>query len=53
VDVKDDEGKKVRVCIDAKHVGNYMRFANHRDSKFFDIFELFFSFQSRVNSKLY
>jgi len=31
VDVKDDEGKKVRVCIDAKHLGNYMRFANHRD----------------------
>ncbi|RIA95652.1 hypothetical protein C1645_802864 [Glomus cerebriforme] len=32
VDVKDDEDKKVRVCIDAKHIGNYMRFANHRDT---------------------
>ncbi|PKK71827.1 hypothetical protein RhiirC2_743887 [Rhizophagus irregularis] len=32
VDVKDEEDKKIRVCIDAKHMGNYMRFANHRDT---------------------
>ncbi|GBC05619.1 hypothetical protein RclHR1_06310015 [Rhizophagus clarus] len=32
IDVKDDDGNKVRVCIDAKHMGNYMRFANHRDA---------------------
>ncbi|RGB26359.1 hypothetical protein C1646_721360 [Rhizophagus diaphanus] len=32
VDVKDEEDKKIRVCIDAKHMGNYMRFANHRDA---------------------
>lgn len=31
VEAKDDEGNKVRICIDAKHQGNYMRFANHRD----------------------
>ncbi|CAG8755321.1 35385_t:CDS:2 [Racocetra persica] len=33
VDVLDDDGEKVRVCVDGKHMGNYMRFANHRDSK--------------------
>lgn len=32
VDVLDNEDKKIRVCIDAKHMGNYMRFANHRDT---------------------
>jgi hypothetical protein len=32
VDVKDEEDNKIRVCIDAKHIGNYMRFANHRDA---------------------
>nr|CAG8439754.1 8007_t:CDS:2 [Entrophospora candida]CAG8441621.1 3598_t:CDS:2 [Entrophospora candida] len=31
VDVKDEDGKKIAVCIDGKHSGNYMRFANHRD----------------------
>ncbi|CAG8672470.1 1767_t:CDS:2, partial [Scutellospora calospora] len=31
VDVVDDNGEKVRVCIDGKHMGNYMRFANHHD----------------------
>ncbi|CAG8693068.1 15235_t:CDS:2, partial [Racocetra fulgida] len=31
VDVLDDDGEKVRVCVDGKNMGNYMRFANHRD----------------------
>ncbi|CAJ0832920.1 14017_t:CDS:2, partial [Entrophospora sp. SA101] len=31
VDVKDEDGEKIAVCIDGKHSGNYMRFANHRD----------------------
>ncbi|KAF0456433.1 SET domain-containing protein [Gigaspora margarita] len=31
IDVLDDNGEKVRVCIDGKYMGNYMRFANHRD----------------------
>jgi len=32
MDVKDEDDQKIRVCIDAKHMGNYMRFANHRDA---------------------
>lgn len=32
VDVKDDNGRKIPVCIDGKYSGNYMRFANHRDA---------------------
>lgn len=32
VDVKDENGNKVRVCIDAKYMGGYARFANHRDN---------------------
>ncbi|CAG8748632.1 3274_t:CDS:2, partial [Dentiscutata erythropus] len=31
VNVVDENNEKVKVCIDAKHMGNYMRFANHRD----------------------
>ncbi|CAG8774989.1 17352_t:CDS:2, partial [Dentiscutata erythropus] len=31
VDVVDENNEKVRVCIDGKNMGNYMRFANHRD----------------------
>ncbi|CAG8748313.1 28694_t:CDS:2, partial [Dentiscutata erythropus] len=31
VDVIDENNEKVRVCIDGKRMGNYMRFANHRD----------------------
>jgi hypothetical protein len=33
VDVKDENDQKIRVCIDAKFLGNYLRFSNHRDSK--------------------
>ncbi|CAG8682597.1 16201_t:CDS:2, partial [Dentiscutata heterogama] len=32
VDVLDENNEKVRVCIDGKFMGNYMRFANHRDT---------------------
>ncbi|CAJ0885362.1 14755_t:CDS:2, partial [Entrophospora sp. SA101] len=31
VDLKDYNDQKIRACIDAKHFGNYMRFANHKD----------------------
>ncbi|CAG8696399.1 15176_t:CDS:2, partial [Cetraspora pellucida] len=33
MDVFDENNEKVRVCVDGKNMGNYMRFANHRDSK--------------------
>ncbi|CAG8628542.1 21099_t:CDS:2 [Cetraspora pellucida] len=32
MDVFDENNEKVRVCVDGKNMGNYMRFANHRDS---------------------
>ncbi|RHZ67790.1 hypothetical protein Glove_299g32 [Diversispora epigaea] len=33
VDVKDDNGEKIYVCVNAKNTGNYLRFANHLDSE--------------------
>ncbi|CAG8714449.1 15323_t:CDS:2, partial [Acaulospora morrowiae] len=31
VELLDDNGEKMSTCIDGKHHGNYLRFANHRD----------------------
>ncbi|CAG8721916.1 19104_t:CDS:2, partial [Gigaspora rosea] len=31
-DVLDNDGEIVRTCIDGKYMGNYLRFANHRDA---------------------
>ncbi|CAG8538561.1 3526_t:CDS:2 [Diversispora eburnea] len=33
VDVKDDNGEKIHVCVNAKNSGNYLRFANHLDNE--------------------
>jgi len=31
VEVKDTNNETVRICVDGKYAGNYMRFSNHRD----------------------
>lgn len=32
VDINDENGQRIRACIDAKYYGNYLRFSNHRDN---------------------